>query len=123
MKQISYDFDWISIAGALIGFMRESGDLEDGYWQININTECVTLPFPAPAVGARETVLPGHVVRITGLQLRKVPNLGFMCVEVRNGLIVEIGDGSNTNQRGSEKSSGSFGEDSELVRTSYSTAT
>lgn len=105
MKSITYDFDWWHIFTGLVDLYG----LEDGFWQVTMNTECVTIPFPAPVVGAREAILPGHLVRITGLQLKKVPNLGFMCFEVEGGGVI---NGFDTNQRGPKESSGIIGENS-----------
>ena len=100
MKQVTYNIDWMTIAGALIA----THDVEDGFWQLNIRTESVTGIMPAPLDGANPMTLPGHMVRITGFQLTKVPTLEFMSYQVKDGQIVEVGDGVNTNNSGSEQS-------------------
>lgn len=101
MKQVTYNIDWMTIAGALIA----THDVEDGFWQLNIRTESLTGLMPTPTDGAVPMVLPGHMVRITGLQLTNVPSLEFMSYQVKDGKIVEVGNGANTNHSGSEPSS------------------
>jgi hypothetical protein len=113
MKQITYDFDWMTIAGALVGSLRTSGGVEDGFWQICVITESLTAEIAAPAPEATQQVLPGHLVRIKGIRLQRVSNLGPMCIQVSNGLITEVGIGSNTNHSRSLQSSKSPGENSD----------
>lgn len=116
MKQVSYNFDWSVIAAALVERAKAFYGIEDGYWQIGLTTESVTSFFPAPVDGAIKMVLPGHLIRITGMQLTKVPNLGSMCVKVENGFVTDVDTTTNTNQHGSQESSGSAGKDSRPPR-------
>lgn len=108
MKQITYNIDWLTIAGSIIA----THDVEDGFWQLNIRTESMTGLMPIPVDGAFDAILPGHMVRITGFQLTKVPTLEFMSYEVKNGQIVEVGNGFNTDNSGPEQSSSPVGENS-----------
>ena len=101
MKQVTYNIDWMTVAGALIA----THDVEDGFWQLNIRTESITALLAAPTDGAIKMVMPGHMVRIIGFQLTKVPSLEFMSYQVKDGQIVEVGDGVNTNNSGSEQGS------------------
>lgn len=107
MKQVTYNIDWLTLAGAL----KASQDIEDGFWQLSINTESVTTLLPALADGAVQMVLPGHAVRILGFQLTKAPHLGFMCFQVENGLITEVGFDLNRNQNGPIESGEGVGGD------------
>lgn len=111
MKQITHDFGWHALAWALVA----EENVEDGFWQINIITETLTTVFPPPGEGALDMILPGQLTRVRGVQFRKVPEMGFMCVEVRDGQIVRDGFAFNTDQRGPEESGGSPGEDSRVV--------
>lgn len=108
MKQVTYNIDWLTLAGALIA----AHDVEDGFWQLTIRTESLTGLMPTPTDGAIPMVLPGHMTRITGLQLTKVPSLEFMSYQVKNGQIVEIGNGLNSNNSGSDSGGEGSGENS-----------
>lgn len=116
MKQVSYNFDWNALAQALVTRAAYFYGIDDGFWQIGLTTESVTSSFPAPVDGAVKMVLPGHLIRITGIQLTKVPKLGFMCVEVSAGKVIDVNTTSNTNQHGPEAGSGPTGENSGPAR-------
>jgi hypothetical protein len=112
MKQISYDFDWMTLAGAMVGFMKESGGVEDGIWEINLRTESLTGHLSQPTSAADPRVLPGHLVRIIGIYLLRVFDLGPMCIKVENGLITEVWNGINRDNSRPEQSSESIGANS-----------
>lgn len=118
MKQITYEQDWMFVARAMVAYQN----VEDGFWQLNVMTECVTAPVPTPVAGARAETLPGHIVRITGIQLRQVPALGFMCFEVKNGRVlttVEVtNNGADRDTGGPQESGGATGTDSGPTRVS-----
>lgn len=100
MKQITYEQDWMFVARAMVAYLN----VEDGFWQLNLTTECVTLPIPTPVAGARAETLPGHIVRMTGVQLRQVPNLGFMCFEVKGGYVVPVPYPGEATDNGADRS-------------------
>jgi hypothetical protein len=118
MRHITYDYDWKAIARAMVTYFG----IEDGYWQINMTTESISMPLPQPVDNAHPDILPGHMVRITGIQLRKVPEMGIMCIQVRGGYVIEEKDAIDTDQRGPQESGGSIGEDSGSTPVSYPTA-
>lgn len=85
MKQVRFDFDMFNI---MFSLLRDRNDLEDGYWEMSVQTESISASFPQMLQGQRPEVLPGHLVRITGIQMNKMLNPSPLTVEVRDGLVV-----------------------------------
>jgi hypothetical protein len=108
MKQVAYDFDWRNV---IFSLLRDRNDVEDGYWRLDIATEVATPVLLQPMYqGQIPETLPGIITRITGLRVTKVLGPGPMTLRVRDGL-VEVKDGSDTDQRGHEESGGGPGGD------------
>lgn len=110
MKQVTYELDWLTVVGAIVGSQK----VDNGFWQVNLITEAATLGIPPFIEGAANLILPGHIVRVRGFQLKKVPNLDPSSVEVKNGLIVEVGFDSYRNQDRPIEGGSSPGENSGL---------
>jgi hypothetical protein len=117
VKQIAYDFDLMTLVGALVA----CEEIEDGFWEVNLNTECVTMGFPGVVPAAEQTFLPGHLIRVKGVRLLRVFQLSNMSIEVKNGLITEVGFALNTYQRRPEEGGGGSGENSGPAPDGYPT--
>lgn len=70
MKQVSYEFDIRQITRALVCYCPE---IEDGHYRWMLCSESVTDSVPRIFVEQRPEMLPGHIVRITGLKIVALP--------------------------------------------------
>lgn len=105
MKQTIYSFDWMNIIACVVHFF----DPEDGFWKLEIETESVTTNLPCVVDGQMQMVLPGHMVRVSGIRLIKVYDYGFMTFKKEGKNIYY---GPDRSESGSEESSASVGENS-----------
>jgi hypothetical protein len=74
----------------MFSLMRDRDDVEDGYWQLGLLTESVTAHYGQMFREQRLEVFPGHLVRILGLRLVKVPEMGPLTIEIRDGMVCPV---------------------------------
>jgi hypothetical protein len=121
MKQISYEFNIRELASGLISNVDLSPEgvrphLEDGYWEPAFQFETVSPVILPPMVqGQLIETLPGVLIRLAGIKMVKVPTLGPISIEIRNGQVVpnrSESDGIDRDNNGSVESIESTGENS-----------
>lgn len=95
MKQVSYEFNMRQITRA---FASYTPDLEDGCYHWILDTESVSSSIPRVFVEQRPDTFPGHIVRITGIKVVKLPVDGVPAQKddtffmIKNGEVLFYGD-------------------------------
>lgn len=98
MKQVSYEFNMRQITLLFIGGCP---DIEDGSYRWILDTESVTSAIPRVFVEQRPETLPGHIVRIVGAKVVRVPE-GIPAQKddtfftIKNGEVIFYGDDRTT---------------------------
>lgn len=105
MRQVTYEFDWTHILPSVV----YRYGVEDGFWRVELIMESMSGLLNPQVEGQVQATLPGMQHRILGFKLVKADGFGSMTFHVEGGLVTYASD---TDQRGSETSGGSVGEDS-----------
>lgn len=95
MKQVTYDFSIQQITRALVS---QCPDIDEGSYKWALETESISASVPRVFLEQREGTFPGHIVRITGLKIIKLPTNGIPAQKddaffiIKNGAILFYGD-------------------------------
>jgi hypothetical protein len=113
VKQINYNFNIQKLIKALV---NDLVDIEDGHWEMALQTENVTVYLPAFVDGMRTGTLPSHVTRLLGVQLIRRDFPSEITVPVKDGIVLEILNGIDSNNNRPIESGTSIGENSGDLR-------
>lgn len=79
MKELVYSLNILEVTKALINSID---DIEDGHWELAMQTETLTATLPSISPNQQQATLPGAVIRVLGFRIikRDAPNLATVTV-------------------------------------------